>query len=52
MRKERLVKGAVVVSLAFFPTQLTHAWVEDQAGVASVYSTESGSGTASGEKLI
>jgi rare lipoprotein A len=49
-----LVKAAVVVAILacqFLPTQLTQAWAEDQAGVASVYSNESGSGTASGEKL-
>jgi rare lipoprotein A len=52
--KERLVKAAVVVAILacqFLPTQLTQARAEDQAGVASVYSNESASGTASGEKL-
>jgi rare lipoprotein A len=35
----------------FSPLLLTRASAEDQAGVASVYSTESGAGTASGQRL-
>lgn len=41
---------AILVS-QFSPTHLTRASAEDQAGIASIYSTESGSGTASGQKL-
>jgi rare lipoprotein A len=33
------------------PTHLTSASAEGQAGIASIYSTESGSGTASGQTL-
>jgi rare lipoprotein A len=35
----------------FSPIHLTSASAGNQAGIASVYSTESGSGTASGQKL-
>jgi rare lipoprotein A len=51
------VKGRMVLFVAtiltcqFVPTHLKHAPAADQAGMASVYSTESGSGTASGQKL-
>jgi len=41
---------AILVS-QISPIHLTRASAEDQTGVASVYSTESGSGTASGQKL-
>jgi rare lipoprotein A len=43
----------VVVNLAcqFSPTHLARASAADQTGVASVYSTESGSRTASGQGL-
>jgi rare lipoprotein A len=54
MKKQRLVKAAVVAAILacqFSSAELTRAWAGDQAGVASVYSTESGSRTASGEKL-
>jgi rare lipoprotein A len=51
------VKGRMVLFVAtiltcqFVPSHLKHAPAADQAGMASVYSTESGSGTASGQKL-
>jgi rare lipoprotein A len=41
---------AILVS-QISPIHLTRASAEDQAGIASIYSTESGSGTANGEKL-
>jgi rare lipoprotein A len=44
-----LFVGAIF-AFHFSPTHLTRASA-DQAGIASVYSTESGSGTASGQKL-
>jgi rare lipoprotein A len=56
-RKESVVTGKIVlVALSIVVSQLplahlTGASAQDQAGVASVYSTESGGGTASGEKL-
>jgi peptidoglycan lytic transglycosylase len=40
-----------MLTFQFSPTHLTRASAEDQAGIASIYSTESGSGTASGQKL-
>jgi len=43
--------AVAMVVLQLSPIQLTGAFAEDQGGIASVYSTESGSGTASGEKL-
>jgi peptidoglycan lytic transglycosylase len=48
--KGRMVLG-VLASMAYqlFPTP--YAAAADRGGVASVYSTESGSGTASGQKL-
>jgi rare lipoprotein A len=56
-RKESVVTGKIVLfALSIVVSQLplahlTGASAQDQAGVASVYSTESGGGTASGEKL-
>jgi peptidoglycan lytic transglycosylase len=51
----RAMKGrmalVVVVILACQFSHLTRVPAEDQTGVASVYSTESGSGTANGQKL-
>ena len=50
--KGRMALCAVAILVSqFSPTHLTRASAEDQAGIASVYSTESGSGTASGQKL-
>jgi rare lipoprotein A len=43
--------AVTMVMLQLSPIQLTGAFAEDRGGIASVYSTESGSGTASGEKL-
>lgn len=40
-----------MLALQFSPLLLARASAEDQAGVASVYSTESGAGTASGQRL-
>ena len=51
------MKGRMVLFVAtificqFSPTHLKHAPAAGQGDVASVYSTESGSGTASGQKL-
>jgi rare lipoprotein A len=45
-----LVTVAIAVS-QFFPFHLAPVSAADQSGVASIYSTESGSGTASGQKL-
>jgi rare lipoprotein A len=45
-----LVTVATLAS-QFFPLLLARASAEDQSGIASVYSTESGSRTASGQHL-
>ena len=52
IKKSRIVLfvGAMF-AFHFSPTHLTRASAEGQAGIASIYSTESGSGTASGQKL-
>jgi rare lipoprotein A len=56
-RKESVVTGKIVlfavsIIVSQFPfAHLTNVSAGDQAGVASVYSTESGGGTASGQKL-
>ena len=50
--KARTVLLLVAISAwQFSPAHLTPASAQGQAGVASVYSTESGSKTASGQKL-
>ena len=45
-----LFAGVITISQLSSP-HLTRTSAADQSGVASVYSTESGGGTASGEKL-
>ena len=40
-----------ILACQFFPTHLTGVSAADQGGVASVYSHESGSKTASGQRL-
>ena len=50
-RKTQILLVATAIATSqFFPSHLTPASA-DESGVASVYSTESGSGTASGQKL-
>ena len=53
--QRRIVQRSVILSVAMISAQflfpLERASAQDQTGVASVYSTESGTGTASGEKL-
>jgi rare lipoprotein A len=50
--KGRIVLFAVVLTVSqLSPTHFTRAAAEEQAGIASIYSIDSGSGTASGEKL-
>ena len=50
--KGRMVLFALAIVVSqFSPTHIARALAEDQAGIASIYSTESGSGTASGAKL-
>ena len=48
--KGRMVLG-VLASMAYQLFPAPYAAAADRGGVASVYSTESGSGTASGQKL-
>lgn len=45
-----LIVGAVA-AFQFSPLHLASVYAADQSGVASIYSTESGSGTASGQRL-
>jgi rare lipoprotein A len=55
--KEDVVKGRIVLFVVVVtisqlsPTHFMRAVAEQQGGIASIYSTESGSGTASGQKL-
>jgi rare lipoprotein A len=50
--KGRIVLFVVVVTISqLSPTHFMRAVAEQQGGIASIYSTESGSGTASGQKL-
>ena len=55
MVKNKIGKFALItiaiLAPQFSPLLLTRASAADQAGVASVYSTESGAGTASGQRL-
>ena len=46
-----LVLASSILACQFLPNHLTRASAADQSGLASVYSHESGSGTASGQKL-
>ena len=46
-----LLLAASILACQFLPTHMSRASAADQSGVASVYSHESGSGTASGQKL-
>jgi rare lipoprotein A len=48
------VKGIVVIAALAFQCSLAegaHTWAQSNVGGASIYSNDSGSGTASGEKL-
>jgi len=49
--KVRTALIALTISLGFALIHLTEARAQPQTGIASVYSTESGSKTASGQKL-
>jgi rare lipoprotein A len=58
MVQNRLIKNGKMVFFAFAittfqftPSLLTTAAAEDQAGIASIYSTDSGRATASGQRL-
>jgi rare lipoprotein A len=50
-RDERQNRMFFIAALAYHSFTVTRLMAADQSGVASVYSTESGSETASGEKL-
>ena len=49
--KVRTALIALTISIGFAPIHLTETRAQPQTGIASVYSTESGSKTASGQKL-
>ena len=51
MKNKNSKLALVTVAMLASPLLLAGASAEDQSGVASVYSTESGGGTASGQKL-
>ena len=51
MRDRVLILVSSILALQFFAAHFTHVFAADQTGLASVYSHESGSGTASGQKL-
>lgn len=46
-----LVLASSILACQFLPNHLTRVSAAEQSGLASVYSHESGSGTASGQKL-
>jgi rare lipoprotein A len=46
-----LLLASSILACQFLPIHVTRASAADQSGLASVYSHESGSGTASGQKL-
>lgn len=47
----KVLVAAAVAAFQFSPLHLAPVSAADQSGVASIYSTESGSGTASGQRL-
>lgn len=51
MKGRLLLLAFSVLACQFLPNHLTRVSAADQRGIASVYSHESGSGTASGQKL-
>ena len=46
-----MVAAVAILAAQFAPAYFSETMAQSQSGVASVYSTESGSGTASGQKL-
>jgi peptidoglycan lytic transglycosylase len=51
MKARTALIGLAIAVFQFSPTHLTQTFAQPQTGVASVYSTESGSKTTSGQKL-
>ena len=51
MLKKTVLFCVTLVAYQLLPTHLRDAVAQGQAGIASTYSTESGTGTASGQKL-
>jgi peptidoglycan lytic transglycosylase len=51
MRRRTALTLVTIAALQFVPIHLKPIFAKDQSGIASVYSTESGSKTASGQKL-
>jgi peptidoglycan lytic transglycosylase len=49
--KARLLFLATILAFQVVSPNISHVYAADRSGVASVYSTDSGSGTASGQKL-
>jgi rare lipoprotein A len=46
-----LILASSILACQFLAAHFNHGFAADQTGIASVYSHESGSGTASGQKL-
>ena len=51
MKAKILLLASSILACQFLAAHFTHVSAADQTGIASVYSHESGSGTASGQKL-
>ena len=51
MKGRILILASSILACQFFAAHLSHVFAADQNGLASVYSHESGSGTASGQRL-
>jgi peptidoglycan lytic transglycosylase len=49
--KARLLFLVTILAFQVVSPNISHVYAADRSGVASVYSTDSGSGTASGQKL-
>ena len=49
--KARLLLLVTILAFQVVSPNIIHVYAADRSGVASVYSTDSGSGTASGQKL-
>ena len=51
MKDRLLILASSIWACQFLAAHLSHVFAADQTGLASVYSHESGSGTASGQRL-
>ena len=51
MKRRILILASSILACQFLAAHLSNVFAADQTGLASVYSHESGSGTASGQRL-